>query len=73
MGLFDDFTPKFVKKFVNLNEIIKNAVGEFKKEVEGQIFPDTSTHSYSLPDEELKKFEDSLDKKESKKLKDFVK
>ena len=72
-GLFDDYTPKFVKKFVNLSDIIKKGVEDYKKEVESQIYPDTSTNSYSLPEEELKKFIDNIEKKESKKLKDFVK
>jgi 3-methyl-2-oxobutanoate hydroxymethyltransferase len=73
LGLFDDFTPKFVKKYANLNEIIKNAVIEFKNEVESKIFPDTVIHSYNLPEDELKKFMDNIEKKESKKLKDYVK
>ena len=73
MGLFDDFTPKFVKKFANLNETIKKAVSDYKKEVESGSYPDSSTYSYNLPDEELKKFQETIDKKESKKLKDFVK
>ncbi len=72
-GLFDDFTPKFVKKFANLNEILKKSVNDYKKEVEAGTFPDTNTYAYNLAEEELKKFQDSIEKKESKKLKDFVK
>ncbi len=71
-GLFDDYTPKFVKKFANLSEVITKAVVDYKTEVENKQYPDTNAHSYSLPEEELKKFMDTLEKKESKKLKDFV-
>jgi len=71
-GLFDDFTPKFVKKFLDLSEVIKKGVADYKNEVENKTFPDTTSHSYSIPDEELKNFLENMEKKESKKLKDFV-
>lgn len=73
LGLFDDFTPKFVKKYANLSQVIMDGVLEYKKEVESSIFPDTHAQSYSLPEEELSKFLENIDKKEKKKLKDFVK
>ena len=73
LGLFDDFTPKFVKKYLNMNELVKKAVGEYKKDVESGTFPDTNTYAFSLSEEELHKLNDNLEKKEAKKLKDFVK
>ncbi len=39
LGLYGDFTPKFVKKYVNLQEVIGEAVTRFKFEVENGIFP----------------------------------
>lgn len=45
LGLFDRFTPKFVKKYANLKEQALKAVTEFKKEVENGSFP-SKEHSF---------------------------
>jgi 3-methyl-2-oxobutanoate hydroxymethyltransferase len=45
LGMDESFKPKFVKKYANLSEIIRNAVSQFKKEVEEGSFPDEE-HSY---------------------------
>jgi 3-methyl-2-oxobutanoate hydroxymethyltransferase len=39
LGLFDRFTPKFVKKYANLKEQAIKAVQEYKKDVETGAFP----------------------------------
>jgi 3-methyl-2-oxobutanoate hydroxymethyltransferase len=39
LGLFDRFTPKFVKKYANLKEQALKAVKEYKQEVESGTFP----------------------------------
>jgi 3-methyl-2-oxobutanoate hydroxymethyltransferase len=39
LGFSDKFTPKFVKKYANLNKTIKKAIREFKDEVEKKSFP----------------------------------
>jgi 3-methyl-2-oxobutanoate hydroxymethyltransferase len=39
LGLFDRFTPKFVKKYANLKEQALKAVREYKQEVEDGVFP----------------------------------
>jgi len=41
LGLFDRFTPKFVKKYANLREQALSAVQHYKKEVETGGFPTT--------------------------------
>ncbi len=45
LGLFDRFTPKFVKKYANLKELALSAVKEYKQDVEDGKFP-SSEHSF---------------------------
>ncbi|MFB0562148.1 MAG: 3-methyl-2-oxobutanoate hydroxymethyltransferase [Candidatus Lokiarchaeia archaeon] len=63
IGINEGFKPKFVKRFGNVREAIKNAVIQYKEEIEKEIFP-TEEYSYSLREEVAKKLEDI--KKESK-------
>ncbi len=51
LGLFEDFKPKFVKKYANVRELIKNAVSEYAKEVREGTFPDEE-HSFEMAEEE---------------------
>jgi len=39
VGLFERFTPKFVKQYIKLGPMIIDALKEYKKEVEEGIFP----------------------------------
>jgi len=39
VGLFDRFTPKFVKKYADLSQQIRNAAQAYKAEVESGAFP----------------------------------
>ncbi len=54
LGLFDRYTPKFVKRYAHLNDSILDAVSKFKDEVVTKKFPDKE-HSFSIKEEELKK------------------
>lgn len=54
LGLFERFTPKFVKKYVNLSEQILNAVKTYKQEVVSGAFP-AKEHTFSIREEELEK------------------
>jgi 3-methyl-2-oxobutanoate hydroxymethyltransferase len=54
IGLFDRFTPKFVKKYANLSLDISKAISEYKNEVENQNFPEEK-HSFIIKDDELSK------------------
>lgn len=54
VGLFDKFTPKFVKKYVNLTDIILKALEEFKEDVKAQKFPEEK-HSFGIKEEELER------------------
>ena len=40
LGLFQDFTPKFVRKYMDGANLVKNAIKEYKKDVLNSNFPD---------------------------------
>lgn len=44
-GMFDDFVPKFVKRYANVKEMIKNGTEKYIEEVKGEVFPDEE-HSF---------------------------
>jgi 3-methyl-2-oxobutanoate hydroxymethyltransferase len=54
VGLFDRFTPKFVKRYVNLSELMLKAFASYKEEVLKGEFP-TDQHSYHIDEKELSK------------------
>jgi len=54
LGLFEKFTPKFVKQYTQLHRQIKEAISNYKEEVEKGVFP-AQEHSFDLDPEELKK------------------
>jgi len=56
LGLFERYTPKFVKKYADLSPIILEAVLNFKNEVIQEKFPGPQ-HSFTIKEEELKKIE----------------
>lgn len=45
LGLFEEFTPKFVKKYLNGAELVKEAVSRYAKEVTDRDFPE-EIHTY---------------------------
>lgn len=45
LGLFEAFTPKFVKKYLNGSELVKEALKSYKNEVENRNFPQQE-HTY---------------------------
>lgn len=51
LGLFQDFKPKFVKRYANIREVIENAVKEYSSEVREGTFPDAD-HSFEMTEEE---------------------
>lgn len=59
LGLFDKFTPKFVKQYTLLHKEIESALLAYKKEVESGDFP-TKEHAFSISDDEWKQFLDMV-------------
>ncbi|MBT9129920.1 MAG: 3-methyl-2-oxobutanoate hydroxymethyltransferase [candidate division WS2 bacterium] len=59
LGIFELFTPKFVKKYANLSEIIVNALKTYKNEVEIGVFP-AREHTYNISEGELKILREKL-------------
>ncbi len=55
LGLFDRFTPKFVKKYTNVNAVMKEAFKEYLEDVQNKTFP-AIEHSIEMPDEEWQAF-----------------
>jgi len=45
LGFDESFTPKYLKRYANLNHIIKQAVTKFQKEVLDSKYPDKE-HTY---------------------------
>ncbi|MCM8795493.1 MAG: 3-methyl-2-oxobutanoate hydroxymethyltransferase, partial [Candidatus Omnitrophica bacterium] len=54
LGLFERFTPKFVKKYTNLSPLILRAIQDFRDEVLKGKFP-TQEHAFTIKEEELEK------------------
>ncbi|MBQ1616409.1 MAG: 3-methyl-2-oxobutanoate hydroxymethyltransferase [Ruminococcus sp.] len=47
LGMYSDFTPKFVKKFSNVSEVMKAAFAQYIEEVQNGVFP-SEEHCYAI-------------------------
>lgn len=56
IGQFQAFTPKFVKKYCNVAEVITNAMKEYVAEVKAGVFPDEDRYCYHMVEGEEEKF-----------------
>lgn len=54
LGLFSDFTPKFVKRYANLGELMTAAFRQYDQEVKSAAFP-SDEHTYQIDDEIIEK------------------
>ena len=52
VGLYDRFTPKFVKQYARINEPVGEALRQYREEVQNRAFP-TAAHSFTMKAEEL--------------------
>lgn len=56
VGFYDNFTPKFVKKYANIGEVMTNAFTEYAQDVREGKFPVDSEHTYKMKEEEASQF-----------------
>lgn len=54
LGMFSDMSPKFVKKFGNVGQVMQEAFRAYIKEVKEGTFP-TKEHCFNIDEETLKK------------------
>ena len=62
LGAFDTFKPKFAKRYANLSEVATKAFSDYVQEVQKGKFPDAD-HSYKMKEEEIKKLNKVLSKR----------
>ncbi len=61
VGLFDRFTPKFVKQYAKISSVIAQAIESYKTEVAEKKFPEEK-HSFAMSEDELEKMKEALKK-----------
>ena len=54
LGMFSDFTPKFVKRYANIGEMMTEAFKKYDEEVKSTAFP-SAEHTYKIDDEVIEK------------------
>ena len=59
LGLFDRFTPKFVKRYANLSAVIREAASAYVDEVKEGRFPGAE-QTVAMPPEEFAKLKDAF-------------
>ncbi len=62
IGQFQAFTPKFVKKYCNVAEVVTKAMQEYVSEVKGGVFPDEDRYCYHMLEGEAEKFKGLMSK-----------
>ena len=55
LGLYEGSSPRFVKRYIDLADTIREAVGAYAADVRERRFPE-DVHTYAMPDEELAAF-----------------
>jgi len=59
LGLFDRFTPKFVRKYADLHTVMENAFKAYIADVQGRTFP-ALEHNIEMPDQDWESLVQSL-------------
>ena len=56
LGLYEGRAARFVKRYAEIGDTIRDALGAFAEDVRGHRFPEEQ-HTYAMPDGELALFE----------------
>jgi 3-methyl-2-oxobutanoate hydroxymethyltransferase len=62
LGMYAGPTPRFVKRYAELADEIRGSLEVYVSDVRDGSFPE-ERHTYSIPDEELARFEAALDER----------
>ena len=54
LGMFSDYTPKFVKRFAEVGSVMKEAFANYIKEVQAETYP-AEEHTFKIDDEVMGK------------------
>lgn len=54
LGMFSDFTPKFVKRYAEAGEMMKRAFRQYIEEIQSGVFPGEE-HEYKMDDDVIEK------------------
>jgi 3-methyl-2-oxobutanoate hydroxymethyltransferase len=54
LGMFSDFTPKFVKRYANVGEVMKTAFRHYIEEIQSGVFP-AEENEYKMDDDIIEK------------------
>lgn len=61
VGLYDDFTPKFVKKYAEVGKELQRAFTEYVNDVRNGSFPVDAVHAYKIPEDEAQRIQEEFD------------
>lgn len=59
LGMYSDFTPKFVKKFGNVGEVMKDCFSRYFDEVRSGMFP-SEEHTFKINDEVMRTIREDI-------------
>jgi 3-methyl-2-oxobutanoate hydroxymethyltransferase len=65
LGLYEGRTARFVKRYADVASVIRSALEAFAEDVRERRFPE-ERHTYSMPEEELAVFEDTVASRSSR-------
>jgi len=60
LGMYTGHTPRFVKRYAEVAEVIGDAVASYASDVRSGAFPE-ERHVYAIPEDELERFERAIE------------
>ena len=63
LGMYAGRTPRFVKRYAEVAEVIGDAVAQYAGDVRSHAFPE-EVHTYAMPDDQLAAFEAALQERQ---------